>query len=798
MSERHEPALPLLEARPDYRTTVIALAVWIAAWFAVGTPEAAVLVGWAVVGCVALAATVGWRYRTRMRLGGTRSWGVVLMLAGGIAVVPLFAVGAADRVPDAVAEQADAATTRSWQVQITGAGKPVRSGASFGAPKYRFKAQLQPEGAPVVLIAPIHDGERASVFPIGALVEVEARVKLTDAGDRAVAVLLSNQAPQLRAPPHPLLQAVSDVRAQLAQAVGGLPEPGNMLVPGLAAGDEQLVSDSLDADMKVSSLTHLTAVSGSNIAIVVACALLFGRLIGMRRAWRLALALPVTALFVLLVTPQGSVIRAAAMALVVLAVGMSGRAVHGMPVLGVAVTVLLLSDPWLSRDYGFALSVAATAGILIGTEPCSRFLERWLPKPVSLLIAVPVVAQIACQPILLLLEPSLPTYGVLANLLAAPAAPIATVFGLITVLAIAIAPPLVEVLCWLTWIPAQWIGIVAEGIARWPAAQIPWPSGLLGALLWVGLVALFVVALSRRPPAWMRRVKPVASLLLVAALVCAAVVFVGRAALRIRDFPADWRIAACDIGQGDAVLVRAAAHTMLIDTGEDAGRLHACLREFGIDYLDVLLLTHFDIDHAGAASDLTIPVGALWAPDTEAARHEATVQRFAHAGVPISFVAAGDRVTIGDLEIEVLWPLREGNRPSSLADNEGSVVLRAVPTASCLTSCLRMLALADSGEWVQRQLPRAQLATDVVKVAHHGSRDQDPETYAATGAQLALISVGADNGYGHPTASALSMLHSAGIASIRTDEYGHLVVAGESDGGPVRVWTPRHPGEGNS
>src|SRR5690349_13550998 len=173
--------------------------------------------------------------------------------------------------------------------------------------------------------------------------------------------------------------------------------------------------------MKASSLSHLTAVSGANCAIITAAAFALAAACGLRRGLRVGLAVLALAAFVVLVTPQPSVVRAGAMAVVVLIAIASGRPGGGVAALSLAVVGLLVVDPWLARDYGFALSAAATAGLLLLAAPLAARLGRVMPRPVAMVLAVPIAAQLACQPILVLLDPAIAVYGVPANLLAAPA-----------------------------------------------------------------------------------------------------------------------------------------------------------------------------------------------------------------------------------------------------------------------------------------------------------------------------------------------------------------------------------------
>src|SRR5690606_35582008 len=159
-------------------------------------------------------------------------------------------------------------------------------------------------------------------------------------------------------------------------------------------------------------------------------------------------------------------------------------------------------------------------------------------------IAVPIAAQLACQPVILLLDAALPTYGVPANVLAAPAAPIATVLGLLACVLLAVAPPLGVMAGAIAWGPATWIAAVAETLAAAPFARLPWPGGVGGLALLVAVTGLIIASLVLRGRARTRAV---------VLLVVVAVAYGGIAGgMRIRELagrPHNWHIAACDVGQ---------------------------------------------------------------------------------------------------------------------------------------------------------------------------------------------------------------------------------------------------------
>lgn len=339
---------------------------------------------------------------------------------------------------------------------------------------------------------------------MGTRVQVRTRLRPTDPGRVETAIIPKRAGLKVLSPPTGVLGAVTGIRSGLARAVGaqgaagageetGFWPPGaRVLVPGVALGDDHALPAQVREDMRTVSMTHLTAVSGQHVAIVLGLGL--AALGVLPRRWRALLGAVLLTALVILVRPSGSVLRAATMGVVMLLGVVAGRRAASVPALCAGAIVLLLIDPWQSRDYGFALSVVATAGIVIGSKPVAVHLSRRLPRWLAAAVALPLVAQAACGPLLILLQPSVGAWSVPANLLSEPAAVVATISGLLAALILPAWPAAATVIAWPALAACSWMVWIAGFFAHLPGATLPWPDGLTGALA-LGVCELGVLLL---------------------------------------------------------------------------------------------------------------------------------------------------------------------------------------------------------------------------------------------------------------------------------------------------------------
>ncbi len=761
----------------DLRLLPFAVLAWIGAGVAVAVPGSpwtlAAAVGlWVLAGLVAL-----------VRLPKAWRGLLVLALAGAALATTSVVAHAPARSPGVLVEAAHAGRVVEFVVEVT--GRAVDGHVPGTALSARVAGMTSELSTPVLVFGDRSDNAIRGAR-IGSLLRVTGSVAATEPGHSAAFLVFLRGNASRAGAPAPLLVVADAVRRDFREAASGLPGDGGDLLPGLAIGDTSSVSPALDDAMKTSSLSHLTAVSGANCAIVVGLALALGAALGLSRVMRIVVAAVVLAGFVVLVTPEPSVIRAALMAAVALLALASGRPARGMPLLCVAIIILLVVDPWLSRSYGFALSVLATAGLLILARPLAEVLGRVLPRGLSLVLAVPIAAQLACQPVLLLLNPSLPLYGVAANLLAEPAAAPVTVLGLIACVTAPVLPPVATVFAGLAWLPASWIAAVATFFAGLPGARSPWPTGLLGVVL---LTAVTVAGLMAVLGGVRLPVRRAARAVLIVAFVCYLATLAGTRLVETVTRPADWQFALCDVGQGDATVIRSDGLIALDDTGRDPKLLQRCLDELGITHVDLLVLTHYDLDHVGGVSAVYGKVTrALIGPPSDPGDTRIANDLRAN-GAEVDQVSRGETGVLGELRWDVLWPPPRGVEPG----NPASVTIQVTGVGACTHGCLSGILLGDLGEESQARLLGTGQVTnvDVVKVAHHGSADQSARLYEKLRATVGLIGVGAGNGYGHPTAKLLGILSAGGTRPLRTDLDGLTLVAPGEQPGEVRVWTEK-------
>jgi competence protein ComEC len=647
-------------------------------------------------------------------------WIAVAVLLGVVCGATATAARLAVRDAPAVRALVDDRATVDAELVVRDDPRPIRGVAGRPATllvRAELVALTGPDGvrvaAPLRILLLATDPAWRNLLP-GQRLTAEGRLGAPRGGDLTAAVLTVRGPPTPHGPPPWSQGAAGALRAGLQRACEPLPDEQGGLLPGLVVGDTSRLPPTVEEDFRATGMTHLNAVSGSNVAIVVGAVLLLAR--WSRAGPWVAVGLCGVALvgFVILVRPSPSVVRAATMGAIGLAALAAGRPRAALPALSAAVAVLVLYDPELAGDPGFALSVLATAGLLL-LAPVWRdgLRRRGVPAGVAEALVVPAAAQLACGPVVAGISGTVSLVAVPANLLVVPAIAPATVLGVVAAVLSPAWPAGAEFAAWLASWPAWWLVVVARHGARLPAGTLPWPDGASGAMLLAGLTLALLVA-ARRPV--LRRL---------VAVVAVAVV-VGTLPVRLVAGgwpPARWVAVACAVGQGDAlVLPVAAGRAVVVDAGPDPAAVDGCLRRLRVREVPLLLISHFHVDHAGGVAGVFRGrrVAAVRGPEwSEPDVGRDLVRAAARAGGAVLEPAtAGWAYRAGGVELVVLgppYPLR-GTRSDP---NNNSLVVRATVAG------VRILLTGDAETEEQRalldRLPPGGVRADVLKVAHHGS-----------------------------------------------------------------------------
>jgi len=531
------------------------------------------------------------------------------------------------------------------------------------------------------------------------------------------------------------------------------------LIPGMVLGDTSKQSVEFKNSMRRSGLTHLVAVSGANFALVSAFVLWMMQFLFARMKFRLSATAISLIAFIALVRPSPSVLRAAAMAAVLLVAQGTKKGRDSLPALGFAMAAVVVVDPWQARDAGFALSVLATAGLLLFAPVLIEKLSIHLPGKLAQALAPPIAATVFCSPIIVALSGYLAPMSVIANLLAAPFVAPITIVGFIAALFSPFAPLISTVLIWFIRFPAGAIALIAHWASSFPVLTLQ--RGKIGFLI----IASFTLG-SWLLKKWFKHI-----------IVFTLVILISITWLQ-RWPGGDWQVANCDIGQGDSMVINLGNHQgIVIDVGPDPVAEDRCLKALGIKEIPLLILSHFHADHvAGLTGAIkNRAVGQVWVSVNSAPLIESAKAQAALKGVEMIKAVRGMSARVGPLTIRVLWPTLSATSFEEMP-GDGSQINNSSIATLITSDAFSLFAGGDLEPPVQEILVKDVGPVDIYKVCHHGSRYQDLAFMSALHPRISIISVGAGNTYGHPAVQTLQSLARLGSEVLRTDIDGAIAV----------------------
>ena len=548
------------------------------------------------------------------------------------------------------------------------------------------------------------------------------------------------------------------------------PEDTAGIARALLLGDSTQVDYETNTAFKVSGIRHIIAVSGLHVSILFSVICLFSG----RRRWLTALlGTPVLLIFAALAGFTPSVTRACIMQLLMLLALLAEREYDPPTALAFAALVMLAVNPLVITSVSFQMSVGCVCGIFLFSpgirswmlsDRClgeakgrglSARLRRWLAGSVSVTLG----SMVMTTPLCAVYFETVSLISPVTNLLVLPVVTAAFYGVMLTCVPGLIWMPLARVAAWMASLAIRYVSVVTRALAALPVSAVYTQSIYI--VFWLvfcyALLAVFLIAPKKRP----------------GILAACAVLGLCVALLASWVEPLTWecRMTVLDVGQGQCILLQSEGKTYLVDCGGDhddttADLAAETLLSQGIFRLDGLILTHYDRDHSGGAANLLSRVDAdvVFLPD---AADEAAVGARIEAQTEgeIVLVSRNLELDCGDLNMTIYRPALENS------DNDASLAV-LFQTESC-----GILITGDRSDFGERRLVAAGVPdVDVLIAGHHGSGYSTcPELLEAAKPETAIISVGADNPYGHPSPAVLERLTLAGCEIYRTDQCGTIV-----------------------
>ncbi|MCD8190889.1 MAG: DNA internalization-related competence protein ComEC/Rec2 [Clostridiales bacterium] len=554
-------------------------------------------------------------------------------------------------------------------------------------------------------------------------------------------------------------------------------DAGGVLM-ALLTGEQDELSDAVGDQLSRTGLRHLVAVSGLHVSLLIGGLLL---LPGDRRLKSL-LAVPVLLFFCLLTGAGPSVVRATVMGLLALLGPFFRRDSDGPWSLGLALLFLLICNPFSINSVGLQLSFTAVAGIFLVTQPLNRWMLERGPMPTGKVgkgakrwvcgcVSVTAGATVLTLPISIYYFETISLVAPLANLLVLWSVTLLFGGGLLTLGLSFLSMPLARLLALpVKALFAYFFGVV-DVLSRLPYSSLT--SHTTSYCLWLVAVYAVLLLLAVRPK-WRKRAG-LCCVGLVALL--ALLIWFNRSTLTTGGLT----VQVLDVGQGQSVLFLSQQEAVAVDCGgDDAGNVLAdALGDVGESSLELLMLTHFDSDHIDGVEQLLerVTVEVIAVPDiADDSDHWAEIEALAEEyQVELMKVTEDTTVSFGSAEIEIFAPVTQEED-----DNNGGL------SALVWEGTFEVLITGDMDSETELLLAEEKnlSAVNVLVVGHHGSRYSTGEAFLSiVQPETAIISVGANNSYGHPTQETLDRLAAAGCTVYRTDQQGNVTVTASAANG---------------
>lgn len=539
-------------------------------------------------------------------------------------------------------------------------------------------------------------------------------------------------------------------------------------VKSLILGDRSGISDDFYGDLKIVGMSHAISVSGMHISFILGLFLYFSK----NKYLKLA-AIPLIFLFVLMVGAPQSVLRAVIMQVFVIASSFSKREYDQLTALAASAFILVAVNSYCATDIAFLLSFFATLGIIVLHPKVCGFLERFSIKRKSFArkLSLGLLSTVSMSVSASVFTAALSAYsfgyisliGPFVNAVLNGFLSAAFSAGFINTILAFLIPPIAKVGAYIINLLVGVIMSVINALASLPFAAVFTGSPIIIMLIcFICVVLVYAISVGCKK---MRVVFPVCAIAAAVLSVFAASTL-GTPKLSAGE---GIRFDVLNVGQGQCIIATSGEMCAVIDCGgdEDAGNIAIShLVESGVTDIDAMVLTHAHADHANGAERLMngIPTKAVYMPATD--KNNATFLRLAEnadENCETVLVEKDMTVELDGMKIKLLT-LPPGND-----ENENGIVIivsdgeyDALITGDIATSNEKLVLdrLPDCESYI---------------VGHHGSKSSSSQALLNKALpELAVISVGIGNTYGHPSSQALSRLENIGAVVKRTDMDGTL------------------------
>ncbi|MFG1691522.1 DNA internalization-related competence protein ComEC/Rec2 [Gemmatimonadota bacterium] len=596
--------------------------------------------------------------------------------------------------------------------------------------------------------------------------------------------------------PRPSLPLIAaSIRGRVGRRIRDLFPTHGGLVEALILARKEGLDQELREAFALTGTAHLLAISGFHVGVVAALLLSALRMAGVPRRKAGAAAAFGVWLYVIAIGLPDAATRAAIMFSFIALGRLASRPIAPMGTLSTAFLALLVHDPGSLGRPGFQLSFAGAFGLMVMAKPIERSLSTWTrgrcPSSLTQGAAAGIAATLATLPLVAWHFDRVSVVGIPTTLLAGPlvAAAIPGVFGSLALSVV--HPGMAHLLAGGVGLLLSLLTTVVAALSRLPFAAVWVPKSWVIA---AGVGAVAGVALISRGERLSRRGRRLVAL---GSGLAVLIALPGIQRVALRDVV---EFAFLDVGQGDAIGIRSpGGRWIMVDVGPrgrgfDAGRDVAVpfFRERGVTRLDALFLTHPDLDHIGGAESLldALDVETVVDPGVPSSKsaYVELLEAAARSGIPWRAARAGEGVDVDGVQVRILHPdASPGAGDGDFDANETSVVLFI--QFGSFEAILTGDAPVEAEEASIHGLATPDI--ELLKVGHHGSATSTSTAFlTSTRPELAVISVGARNGYGHPHASVVRGLHAIGAQVLRTDRHGTVRVLARRDG-RFRVITSR-------